>query len=190
MHKDSALHALATEVASTLGYTVDNDSTFDGYRGIYLDGPDGERLFFAPDWRNEKRLEVSGVYPREANNVIRVAHLNIGVGRDRGAAVIAREVTRRLLPTYTAELTRVREAVAAHGAAAAKRREAAVRIQEAFPAGQASWREDEVSVRTTNTGGWGNIRVNHAADTVSLDLHNVPTDLAVKIGELMCTWEG
>lgn len=188
MHNNAALRTLATEVASELGFTVDNDPTFAEHRGVYLDGPDHVRIILAADWRNDGRLEISGVYPREAYNVTRTEQFEIGVSQDRGAAVIAREVKRRLLPKYAPEARRVAEAIAQAEDYAHKRRCVAVRLQEAFPAGSASWRDDTVRVHTHNGGGWGDIRVMHAADMVQMDLHNVPTDLAIKIGELMRAW--
>jgi hypothetical protein len=101
---------LAVSVATALGegWVVDTNAEYDGYRVVYIDGPDGLRLAVGLDWRNSDRMDVSGVYPpnpdRSASEGHRLKQHKIGMSRFRGPEVMAKEIRRRLLPGFTEDL--------------------------------------------------------------------------------------
>lgn len=79
------------------GWTVDTSAEFDEYRVTYVDGPNRARLSVGLDWRNLDRVEVSGLFHHLGNTrevYPSPERQEIGVRRDRGPAVIAREITR------------------------------------------------------------------------------------------------
>ncbi|WP_353707278.1 hypothetical protein ABRQ22_14850 [Cellulosimicrobium sp. ES-005] len=107
------------------GWSVDADPQWEEYRGVYVDGPDGARLWLTLAWNNADRLEVQGLYPKPEEPHARgwskrydeERKDSITVRRDRDPAAIAREITRRLLPGYLEMLGEAVEANAKHDAA-------------------------------------------------------------------------
>lgn len=107
---DDDFRTLASDVAAALGdgwrSEYDPDS-FGRYRAT-LHGPDDAKILMWRDrYGNDGKLTVSGSYPD--NNAYDVKHVKIGIGETRGAAVIAREIQRRLLPDYLPELVRIKK---------------------------------------------------------------------------------
>ena len=120
------LCALAEQVAEALGkpWTTSPPLRFQGGapvhayeppQHLYLQGDGDERLelYFTRD-SNMQRLTVEGRYPSTARGgFISIPHgmerPEITVAISRGAAVIAKEIARRLLPEYRKVLARVQE---------------------------------------------------------------------------------
>jgi hypothetical protein len=115
---------VATEMGE--GWSVD-PGTPDTQRPTLL-GPDGARVLFTghgygDDEKSTQKLELIALYP---DGTLRDMYpspesVRINVTRDRGPAVIAREITRRLLPKYLPELER---------AQAWKRKDAARKVEQ------------------------------------------------------------
>ncbi len=163
------------------GFTVDTSEEYDGHRGVYLDGPNGARLFLALDWRNSDRLEVSGIYPR-GTQLHNVERHEIGVRRDRGPAVIAREITRRLLPGYLTDLERV-QADNDERATMRDRRQSVARELAELAGGTVDAQDDrstQAGVRWFHNNGdsYGDVRINYRADSVSIDIRSLPVEVA------------
>ena len=100
------LEALAHDVALALGEGWQVGAT-PGYPGdpVHLDGPDGAGLSLAPATYKPDKVQISGVYP--PHDLDRSKHPGITVSVRRGGELIAREISRRLLPPYLAELAEV-----------------------------------------------------------------------------------
>lgn len=161
---------LAGFIADELGdaWRIDTSDDFAGHRSTYLDGPDGARLSISLDWRNADRVKVYGVYPRHEK--YGVEHHEIGVGRDRGPAVIAREITRRLLPTYLAELTDVRNDNAERVQMRAARATLAQKLAEIIGGTIDSDDDRSTSTRVRwydNERGYGHVQISYRADSIS-----------------------
>lgn len=167
-------------VAAELGFTVDTNPDVAEHRGVYLDGPDGERLFVALDWRNADRVEISGTFP--PNDVYGLTRPEIGVSRDRGPAVIAREITRRLLPGYREQLAQVAEANARRDAARTARNAAAARIRDIT-----GGRSHDDTTRSTihlpvlDDRGYGEVTLNHDGSKAEITLRSVPVEVAERL---------
>lgn len=164
------------------GWTVDTSDTWAEYRGTYIDGPDGARLFLSLSWRDSSRLVIDGNYPREAHDVTypRLEQVEITVSRDRGPAVIAREITRRLLPKYLEELTRARAAIARNDDYNARTLATAEKIAAEIPGATVSQDKNGTQVSLPyRSGGYGAMRV--SSDSVSIDRMSLPTETAIAV---------
>lgn len=156
-------------------------------RGASLRHPDGRALFlFAPDypWSKRGRVRVSGVYPQHQAWRRERAEVTVGMGRDPGA--VARDLRRRLLPAYEAELAvavaaeagRVRDAAGVERVAAAVlaavpgSREVAVGVPEG-----------EARLDLRGHGYRHDVRVRSSVDgtEVDMDLRGVPAADAVRM---------
>lgn len=169
------------------GFKVDMSVAFSDHRGVYLDGPDGSRLFLALDWRNADRVEISGVYPR--HQAYGVERYKIGVGRTRGPVVIAREITRRLLPGYLTELARVRADVDEHATMRDKRQTVATEFA-ALVGGTVDKIEDSSTqsrIRWFHSSGenYGNANIDYRGDSVSIDIRSLPVGVARQVFALI-----
>jgi hypothetical protein len=103
---------LATDVAANLGegWTVHPEWDSNGRMIVHTDGR--KLHIYAPGGYTTRALQgrviVSGSYPYLPGRYTDPGnHIEITVRADRGAAVIAREITRRVLPEYTERYARV-----------------------------------------------------------------------------------
>lgn len=162
-------HQMAGLVATELdGWTVDTSEDFREHRGAYLDGPNGARLFLSLDWRNSDRVEVSGIFPR--HSCYEVKRTEIGVSRDRGPAVIAREITRRLLPTYLTELARVQASNDERVVMRARRQEMAKTFAAIVGGTVDEEKDDDTRTRVrwySDFKGYGHVDISYRADSIS-----------------------
>lgn len=130
---------LATLVAGLLGggYTVET-GTVDDWTGIarYTSIRNGEaRLSFSRMWNKPDRIEISGCPPHDARNVVgKLGRHEITVAASRDASAVTREIERRLLPGYLADLDRVTQAIARRDAELAARPKIADDLKAAVPA--------------------------------------------------------
>lgn len=85
------------------GWVVDTSERVANRSGVYLDGPNKARLLLHIGNQNPDygRLIVHGVFPigHQYNKPTGIARITLAADRDPG--IIAKEVTRRLLPDYT-----------------------------------------------------------------------------------------
>jgi hypothetical protein len=103
--------------------TAENNAT--------LVGPDGARVFMhLPMYGNTDKFEITGWYGwQEIRDMYPdPERVSINVGRFRGPEVIAREISRRLLPKYLPELVRVNAWKAKRRTAEAVRDEVAAEL--------------------------------------------------------------
>ena len=189
---DQITRQLAGLVAAELGegWTVDTSEHLAEHRGVYLDGPDRARLFLSPDWRNADRLEVTGHYPDGASKVYPTpARHTIGVGRMRGPAVIAREVSRRLLPGYRDTLAEVLRQLEARTTAADQRAAFLERCREALPVLSVDTRDPDrprASFFVNGEGSWyGDVDAYHDGSRASLELRSLPAALVLEVLEVL-----
>lgn len=108
-------------VATALGegWAVDTDPKWDDYTGVYLAGPDNVRIYLrVNEYRHEGKVTIGTAYPDGWLTVYNrdIEDPTIYVSRDRGPQVIAREITRRFLPKYLANLATLTERVDGHNA--------------------------------------------------------------------------
>lgn len=112
------IHALAKDVAKHLpGWKYDKKGLDAGMystlAAILTDGGDGT-LALSYNYYKAGMIRIDGRYPHYADNttcfVANMPH-SISVGEARGAATIAKEITRRLLPDYVATLAKVLAAI-------------------------------------------------------------------------------
>ena len=181
---------LAPEL-SKLGhdYVPNTDVRYADYPGVYLDGPNGAQLYLRVDDKNTDRVVVRGVYPR--NGMYGLEHYRITVARDRGPAVIAREILRRLLPGYLAQMAAIvvdnNERSQARAARLTLAKELASLLNGTIE------RESDDSTQTNlrfynDPRGYGDIRINYRADSVEMKLSSLPADLAHTIALVIHDW--
>jgi hypothetical protein len=175
---------LAVSVATALGegWVVDTNAEYDGWRVVYIDGPDGLRLAVGLDWRNTDRMDVSGVYPpnpdRSASEGHRLKHHKIGMSRFREPDVIAKEIRRRLLPGFTEDLQALLDARQRDADNEAARQKAINTLLLCDVPG---------SSKTTDGLYFpgGSVRMNADGTTAHIEMYSVPTALTHRILKLI-----
>jgi len=132
------LPILAAQVAAELGdgWSVDTSHETNS-RAVAIVGPDSARIVLLVDWRKPERTNVtsdlpSGSYKVMASDDYKAGNVDISVATDRGAAVIAREITRRVLPVYTPILAKAQAAINRDNDAEANRAALVKRIGEEY----------------------------------------------------------
>lgn len=188
-----ATHALVTEIATHLdGWEYNtakarHDSE-DGrlYPTAYLSCDTGEFKGFSirlcPDW-NSPKLEIALCLEQSDHRdlYIRGTVPKIGASAKKGAAKIAADITRRLIPDMSAIVAEVHQAREQHqtyldGKAACRA------IMLASPMVQTYGREDVLRSHSEHA----NADIQISADgTVQIDFRSVPAALAVKIIEMV-----
>jgi hypothetical protein len=171
---DAELRDVAHAVAPHLsGFRVAPDQG--NPHNAYLRHSDGRVLIIGRPWpRVDGRVEIRGGYPEHPDAYRLASRPAITVRADRGGAVIAREITRRLLPGYEQALQVTRQAIAKDAADLLGRRQVAARLAAAI--GGATVREDgrhEINVYWYQDGtgrGAGKARVWGDGSHVSFDV--------------------
>lgn len=183
----SELLTLAGEIATALGpgWAAQPDVDACGGMGIHLVGD--VTLALREDHQARGRLKVGlAIGPdlwRWAGGVRRSTPTDIGVGTDRSAVTIAREITRRLLPSARAAQTAMVACRDEHERRDTVKWEAVGRIAEALGV-KAPERKQSYD---TSISLWGNglhLRTEVTADDATLTLA-VPHPLAVEICRLV-----
>lgn len=105
----AGLPALVTAVAAELGsgWTVVQPYCW----LTQLCGPQAATLALAVPPTSIGKIQILGCYPRGAGLLTNLQTVRIGVSASRGPAVVAREITRRVLPLYLAELAKAQQVV-------------------------------------------------------------------------------
>lgn len=164
--------SLAAEVAPLLNGEWRDRSNPD-YAGGSITRDDGAELFLRIEGG---RLTISGQYPVGwYQKGGRTEHFNIGVSPGRGAAVIAREIERRLLPDYLPEFARVVQAIAEHDRQEAARDDVAGRLAKVV---NTSARDGEFTLYRLPGNVYGNIRVGYGGDRVRVEISGLTPDQA------------
>jgi len=174
---DREFAELARAVASHLdGFTARAVDDF-GYT-LRLDHPDGRGLYLHRRHNDGGRVEIVGAYPHSDYHFRDGEHPSITVAIARGPTVIAREITRRLLPAYTEVLGKVHAHIAKQTADHANRTRIAERLVALIPG--ASIHDDgrhATTVRWYTADepiGYGHIDLSAAGTTGTFEARNLP----------------
>lgn len=189
--KIDILRQTAGMIATALGdgWSVDTDRDIEW--STSLNGPNGAQLFIASADRTYDtvdRLEISCTYNRVlkqgTDTPYGTTYPKITVKRDRGPDVIAREITRRLLPEYLPQLTKVQGSVSEDESAFEARVILARRLGET---GELTMgRRAATSVRLRGPGmSYGDADISYRGDSVHLKLAGITADSAVAILALL-----
>jgi hypothetical protein len=150
--------------------------------GAYLNGPGGAKLHLEQPWNRKGYVSVSGCYPITS---MRPDHVTIAVRTDRGAGILAREIRRRLLPGYLAELAKVTAHNAAEQHDTGLRLALAGKIRALFADGeshmpghcQSEGRTEIVISLGDLRGGW--LKMHGNASEIEFERFRAPADIAV-----------
>ena len=172
------------EIAAALGEGWTVEPVTSGHRAATLTGPDSQALTLCVDWRHTDRLEIRGDIPTPYDRrQYDYRPAEITVSRDKGAAKIAADITRRLLPDYLPKLAASLEVERAHSEyvdsvtnTAGYLETAAGRVLSPMTH-RSSETSKEYSLRLSH--GYGNATVR--ADSVSLELNGITPDQARRI---------
>ena len=174
---DREFAELARAVASHLdGFTARAVDDF-GYT-LRLDHPDGRGLYLHRRRNNDSRVEIVGAYPHSDYYFRDGEHPSITVAIARGPAVIAREITRRLLPVYTEVLDKIHAHIAKQTTDHANRTRAARRLAALIP--DASIHDDGRHTTTIRWYtaeepiGYGHIELSAAGTTGTFQARSLP----------------
>lgn len=180
---------LAREIAPLLGDGWAYDATREDFTwAAFIDGPNGERLqLAAPMYDAPGKVTIHANLPDGSRDVLRYdenGRHEIGVSESRGAQVIAREITRRLLPSYLEQLADVQARISRKNHAAEVRADVVANLARAFRGSVAS-NPDELRFGHGSRDYYGSVTVRHDATAVDLEMHGVSVDIARKIAALL-----
>jgi len=186
MARNSERHDLAREVAGHLGPDWSAEDPGDDYPGAYLNGPDQARLYLRGIWNDATRVQVAGGYPQ---NHQRPAAHSITVALSRGAAAIAREITRRLLPDYLATLKGVIAENHRDQQAAERRAHNAGELAKLLPGAKVDHDPSTASYKTSirwydrdNGRGYGDLHLSYDGQGVSeLEIRSISVETAERV---------
>lgn len=176
---------IARELGGLRGETW---TTTEGYFASqrYLNGPGQALLLFSSD---QVRAEISTSYP-ESNT--RGENLGLSASLARGPLAIARDINRKIMPGYLAELGRVlawnRDEQAKHEGRTVVLNQAAELFGATFERpgawepGQSGAHKDSLSLRERLPGAaFGTVEAYGEPDKLNLDLHHIPADVALRM---------
>jgi hypothetical protein len=177
------LRGLAAQLAALIGYTVEPPAADPYMRDtVRLHGPDGAVLTLTRQRNNPLRLSVHGRYPPGTTQV--AYHLpshTITISISRGAQAIARDIARRLLPGYLADLARAQQALHTRADASRARERVAAQLLAVVPGlrrGVASdTRVTLVYYGQRHSGTNGSVEISGPGDEVSISLTGPATVL-------------
>jgi hypothetical protein len=174
------VYYLAAQVAAALGGGARPHRAEDG--AVITAG--AARLTLEVVWGDPGRLEVTGIYP--PTRLERLHRARITVRIDRGPAVIAREITLRLLPGYLAELGRVGDHTARETRDSGLREALGAEVTALFGGDsftrEAGWQGHGTETVFNAAGGAdGTVRMSGDAARVALDLRGIPAGTALRM---------
>jgi hypothetical protein len=174
---------IAGQLAAQLGGTAEHN---EWYSTIGL--PGGGRIRVTVNSSANGQLVLRGLFPdgyREHVPEGRISEPAIGVSAGKSAAVIARDIQRRLLPDYQAGLDWVAAQMAAvagfdagQAALLARLREAAGPIVDRHALAAAG---DAFAIKVNGTAGTITAGRGQREGTANIDLHGVPAGLAADL---------
>jgi hypothetical protein len=181
---DTEIEHLARDAAAHLGGWRVRPS--EG-RGHILSGPAGEELLLQRMWKDRSRVLVTGGYPA-GEDTWRLPVHEITVAAARGPAVIAREIGRRLLPGYRADLAQHTEQAARLAACDRQRAQRVAALFAAIPGATVTDGPAHASIVSwphTEAAGRGSIRLSGDGSTTSIELTAAPAQLAASIAAVV-----
>jgi hypothetical protein len=187
---------IGPQIAAELGDAWHVDPTWpDDYYGVKLAGPDGMRLFVhIPSHSDHKpagTVKVSRDYPETQYRFEDGDQAEMFARADRGAATIAKEITRKLLTGFADVMVKVRAADERHANARAARDALAARVYAAIGKnpplpptrnGEAYERDlrrathTDVNLHGFADGISGDLWISYEADRVNVKLTGVPPE--------------
>lgn len=171
---------LAADVAAELpGWSFFPDENYD--MGAKLSGPDGQGIRMFKEMWNSERLMITGVYPPGSHPFDLGSCPRISVSPSRGAAAIARDISRRLLPGYVALLAGVNAAMAEHEVARDARRAVLTKAMAIIGRGCSPDAEEREISLYGLAGGYGNLRLNHHGDSGEITIRGISSDMILTV---------
>lgn len=179
------IHDIARAVAPLLGpgwvyfRKADADGDLSWWAEVQHD--DGRALHFGNADNHGKAISVSGIFPRKLATGETCDYLHrklpdgteavksISVGRTRPPAAIARDVLRRLMPSYVAQLAVVRQCIAERDKVDAERAQLAAKVAELLRT---------VDIRPDNRNGETRVDGGRMDDPIDVEV-KVQSDSAV-----------
>jgi hypothetical protein len=169
-------------------------STTEGWdqRSRRLRGPGGAALLLREDYRDNRRVSVTGSFPRTGRRAVAP---EITASHERGAAAVAKDISRRLLPGYLAELAEVLKynevEQANYDARAALLNQMAGIFGGQYgehrapyePGSSTNWR-DIMHLRHVpgyHGLGYGSVEASGHPDTVNVELTGLPSEVALAL---------
>ncbi|MEU7863466.1 hypothetical protein [Nonomuraea sp. NPDC049141] len=146
-------------------------------------------------WKNEGKVSISARYPERARELYRVEHPVIKVSYSRGAATIAKEINRRLMPSYLTALADVQQRLKEMETAESRQESIAFALADALgvsrPNREKYSRSSQIEVRTGWHGDYSKklraeFEVMYGGD-VKIEVNTKDADIAVKIAEFLRT---
>lgn len=148
----------------------------------------GLRIALRSEWNTPDRITASGVYPASPHGrPYGTPHHKITVRADRGPKVLAAEISRRLLPDYTASFRKVAEYQAAEDAYSRELAQVVTAVLERLPGSRlidhsvSSYRSDIVRYGALSGGPTTRIRVLSAGDRADIEITDLPRRWAEEI---------
>lgn len=200
--RSNELFTLAQQVATHLPGKWEATKHSEDSWYVTLQGEGTASLHVGTEWNKKDRLTISGNYPYAPNgggDYTRYADKErkprITVAKARGAEIIAREITRRVLPVYLEILAGALDSKAQHEAAQNKQRETAQRICDAlgkpnpFKAKPESYSRAYHNIhldtdRDLDGFSYGSVEVQEGG-SVTLTLHSVDAAKVLRILEVL-----
>jgi hypothetical protein len=174
---------LGREIADALGgWSVE---PLDPRSRCYLVGQnEGERLFILAENHDPNSLIIKGDFPDVQDCRGNGRNVRIGCSRTKGAARIAKDIERRLLPDYRVALAAVLEFRDRQAGNTAQRELAMTEVSAKLGGPRVmtdGYFSSEVNLGGVLVRGYGSITATSGADTMTLDLKAIPRDVAMQI---------
>lgn len=134
--------------------------------------------------RDRWRITIQGQYPAAAISEELPTEITVAAGR--GSRAIAREIVRRLLPRFRAQLADAKSAFDREQLATERRH--ALMIRFAALAGRPSTHRgasSEVSLYDLPGSIYGTVSASHDAGTVTIAAHNVPAEVGLRMVDVL-----
>lgn len=175
------LTSLAHQAAAALGegWTVTRHSA----HVHSLDHPDG-RVLNLWSRRGGGRVEITGSYPASDHACLPAEGGRISVRADRGGPALAQEITRRLMPQYTAQLAEIRAQIAEAERCAQARASVLDRFRRVLPCIEEASQQGH-QFYFTLAHGPGEVRAQGDGTRVQLVLPSLPAQDAERIAQLL-----
>lgn len=159
-----------------------------------LAGPDGARLYLRVGGGHSRikpgRVEITGSYPRHQMYGITCESITVAI--DRGAAVIAREINRRILRSYLPQLAKVQADIIEAERNSRARAELAAQLAAVVGGSVAGVADRDTQARVSffrplDVGGAvsGDVRIAYAADRGDVELRGVSVETLRAVMQLV-----
>jgi len=188
------LHQLGQELDIHLGFEwqylgLQHD------RMIRLGGPDGCAVHLSPDWPDRSRLAISGAYPDEYRPWGDRCPKEVTAAYSKGAARIAKDITRRFFPSYHPvylEMVEARRKAEKQHAQAdrwldelAGELDGHCQIGQYRDEGELGNRSYKASTPWSSDRPQLSLEISSYSQDIKIELDNLPLDLALRVCAMM-----